>query len=271
MPIYRFRLLPVNSEKLEFFGILQNSDHRRYMEVTENLRRQLRALLDRRGMSPPELAARVGVSPRAVNGWLRGEVKTIQPRHAAKVLEFLGDRAPDNPAPDLREPAPVWRAGGRLLRPATDADLVPVPVINLARASGYQSGAYASPHDFIDETAGDLEPWGAVPRGHLLLRVEGSSMAPRLSHGAVLEVDFTAMPAGGDMVVALLSCVEFPIVKYYHRRKGRVLLKSVNDDGASYLVNLADPGAERIYWMHPVVQIKTEPMRDDPADWSAYD
>ncbi len=54
-----------------------------------NLSTEIRAARDRLSLSQVELAQKLGVSPRTVQGWEAGRVP--QPRHRRALVEFLAE------------------------------------------------------------------------------------------------------------------------------------------------------------------------------------
>lgn len=161
---------------------------------------------------------------------------------------------------------------GYKVKPIRENELARVPVMSIARAAGFMPAIHGTASDFIDELGnGDFEEWRHLPKDHLLLRIDGNSMAPVLNHGSVVEIDTTRAPRSKEMVVAMISTEEAPVVKYYLRKDYTVHLRSVNtdpDEGLHYRFDLKKPSEEHLVWVHPVVRIQTEPMSADDLDWS---
>lgn len=135
-----------------------------------------------------------------------------------------------------------------------------VPVLGIAQAATFNPAAGDSITAFLDEF-GDSTMWEEVEDGCMLLRVEGNSMLPVLSPGAILHIDTRRFPRSGEMVVVRLASREMPLVKYYDREKNVVYLMSVNDDPdcLNIEISLRDPGEESILWMYPVTDTRSKP------------
>ncbi len=159
------------------------------------------------------------------------------------------------------------------LRPVADGEQIKVPVMGIAAAAGYMPAIHGTSDEFIAElSGGDYAEWDTVKRNHLLLRIEGNSMDPVLTHGSVVEVDTSRAPRTKEMVVAMISSEETPVVKYYWRKDYKVYLRSVNADsdaGRNYVFDLKERHPDQyLVWVHPVIRIQTAPMPADDLDWS---
>lgn len=262
--------------------------------ITAEMRAALERHLRRQRISVYDLGADIGVDPSTLtrfrrtsksitsDNWDKLEPKLRDDLEAtrglaAKSLSPTGNLATAGAvfaaASHKNQPAPTQPNKSQTIRVIEPSELVRTPVISLARASGYHQAVHNA-SSFVEEMGEDFEIWDEVPAGHMLIRIEGNSMSPVLSDGAVVEVNTKVPPRRGDMVVALLSCEEYPVVKYYDRKKGKVRLQAVNpdpDEGRSYLINLYDRAGDQIHWMWPVVRIQTSPPRADEIDWGDED
>lgn len=239
----------------------------------------IRLDMELRGISAREEAARIGVSHTTLNRWLSGAYqpkpaqfedieKTLSPRARQQLNQ---DTQYDIETPDfvaqVKEPRSTYNTGPTLsiIEPG---ELVRMPVMGMARAAGYMPAIHGDPCNFIDELGGDFELWDEVPRGHMLLRIDGNSNYPMLPHGSVVQVDFNQLPKRGQLVVARLTTEEYAICKYYNRKDNVIHLRSVNPDpeaGRNYRVDLNDPGETAILWMHPVVRYAATPPPPPPG------
>lgn len=234
------------------------------MEITGSIKSAIWAYLVNEESSTHALGEQIGVSHTTVGRWTHGDTKTIRNaiwmRLHPIIQPYLEEEEPER---WLTEKPAVYQTNkarkGTPLTQVNKAKLKRVPVIGIAQAASY-CPAVESWSTFLDEH-GDTDMWDEVEDGCLLLRVEGTSGLPLLSPGALLYTDTRIFPKRGELVVALMTDNELPVVKYYDRIDNVVHLLSINDDEdcKNFTIDLKDPGADRIVWMHPVTDIRTKP------------
>ncbi len=111
--------------------------------------------------------------------------------------------------------------------PLEDWDLVrlasakPVPLVGWTQA-GEWTPAQQEPAD------GEAVWSDSVPDGCFALRVEGDSMEPEFSPGALIIVDPNAQPKPGDFVVARIEGEAKATFKQYRPKGGKVVLHALN-------------------------------------------
>ena len=156
-------------------------------------------------------------------------------------------------------------ANSTRLRPIAVGELVHVPVLTMAQAAKFLPVIHGTAQQFISEiNPDDFSEWDDIPIHNMIIRVSGTADEPELSHNSVLEIDTARTPQSGEMVVAKLNVQSEPVVRFYVRDGDTVTLKSVGSQTPSreFEIDMLESNPDvSIFWMYPVVEIKTKPPR----------
>lgn len=152
----------------------------------------LRAAMKRKAITQAELARQSGVTRQTVNEWLKGPTAPSRKRapRVAKILDLPLSALTGNPMhANVVNLDNKGHSGRR------------VPVIDWVNAG---HGAEVVSSQAIRNAYEYVEIHSAVSDAAFGLRVQGDSMEPKFSNGAVIVVDPNKKPRNGDYVVVEL-------------------------------------------------------------------
>lgn len=195
------------------------------MDFSERIRRTVLGS----GMKQKELAARIGVTPAAVNNWVNRGAQDLRSDILLKLAEATGKsvawlvtgEGPESP----------HEHGGSNVGPAHHVG-AKVPVISFVTA-----GSWDTAHDPFPATMADEWRLCPVPHGPqtYALRVTGDSMtspypgARSFPEGCLIFVDPDRLdPPSGSPIIAKLSGGDEVTFKLLIRDAGRVFLRAIN-------------------------------------------
>ncbi|WP_317921110.1 LexA family transcriptional regulator [Cupriavidus sp. TA19] len=217
-------------------------------DTDNGLAERIRVLLDEPDTKPQAVAKAAGVTPKVVDQWLSGEIKTIPLDQAVGIQEAFGYNAVwlvmgkgtpkaavfDDPRPKplpRREPKPPKKSAEPsdptpLTYVADVAKYRPIPVVG--RAQGGLPDRIWTDGDYpVGATQQYAEVASADPHA-FLTPVVGLSMIPRYNPGEFALVEPGTEPELEDDVLVRLNSGETMIKRLLSRRQG-VRLGSYND------------------------------------------
>ena len=141
----------------------------------------LESLMEAKGLSVRDLAAKAGVSPQAIHSWIRGSSLPSNDSIGLIALH-LGADAQEMIGVSLRSPKPQH--------------IIFVPVVKSLASAGPGSLANVEYWPYLPP------PWA---RGHEFIAIEvtGTCMEPEIHEGEWALVDKNIVPEHGDFVVAI--------------------------------------------------------------------
>ena len=198
--------------------------------------------LETAGITPAEMARLAGVTPQAVNGWVRKS--RISKQNLLLVAKATG------------RPIESFIARGDDLvkvKLATRSDAESfrrVPIVGHAIASPTNDG-YFDDMGLPPGASDGFLNWPTADHSAYALRVRGDSMQPRIRPGEIIIIEPSHAIAAGDDVLVKCADGRKMVKQLLFRRRGEVTLGSIN--AAHQQVTLLDSEVEAMHYIAAIV------------------
>lgn len=205
-----------------------------------NIQTQIRSAIEDAGLTPAEVARRLGFTPQAVNGWLttgRISKNTLSALAAltGKSIEYFlltGD-----PPRQVTEPASSYS-------PLNDK----YAFVRRFNVQGGTGPAHENGHEEISGTHAYRRDWlerkKLLPGACVVIEAEGDSMHPTIFDGDVVLINTSAKRLTSGQVFAFSTEDGVRIKRLFKQLDGRVRVVSDNQDKINYPDEYLTPGME---------------------------